>query len=388
MKLQINAGVFQNMVARAVKGSGSDKNFYITQLMAIELKDNTLTLTTTDGNNYLYVKEEKIAGDDFYAVVPVERFSKLVAKFTCDEITLSIPEAKSGELDRLDIKGNGRYSIELPYDEEGELIEFPDPMSDDDGEVWSDSQVKLSILKKIHSITKSSVMTGDLDSHYRGYYVGDKVVATDTFKVCSVNVPLLENPCLVSPTMMDLIDVMNDEEVEIRTNNEYIVVDSKHTTIFGPVWNGIENYPIDAITSLLDEPYDSSCKVNKTQLIQVLERMALFVDTYDKNSVYLTFTKNGLDVSSKKDKGSELIPYIESTNFKDYTCCADIGLFTSQVKAYPDEAIEIMYGKMPYLIEDEDGASINFGNVKFIGDKVKQIVALADDERVSVEDLD
>ena len=131
----------------------------------------------------------------------------------------------------------------------------------------------------------------------------------------------------------------------------------------------ILDYKIDAISGLLDEKFSSSCKIEKSPLLQMLDRLSLFVETFDKNGVYLTFTKDGLLVSSKKDRGEELIPYKESTDFKDFTCCADIDLLRTQVKAYPSEVLELLYGKE--------------NSLKFIVGNVRQIVALSDDDRVA-----
>ena len=104
----------------------------------------------------------------------------------------------------------------------------------------------------------------------------------------------------------------------------------------------------------------------------MLDRIALFVDVFDKNSVYLTFTKEGLEVASKQDSGAELIPYKESSKFKAFTCCLDIELFKTQVKASPSDIIEILYGKD--------------NSIKFVQDNVKQILALADDDRLGEEE--
>jgi hypothetical protein len=107
--------------------------------------------------------------------------------------------------------------------------------------------------------------------------------------------------------------------------------------------------------------------VEKSELLRMLDRISLFVDVFDKNSVYLTFTKEGLEVSSKRDSGAEVIPYKESTKFKPYTCCLDIELFKTQVKANPADIVEILYGKD--------------NSIKFVNGNVKQVLALADDDR-------
>ena len=371
MKFTINTAQFQNMVAKAVKGASMNNDLFITQLISISLKDNTLTLTTTDNNNYLYVKANKVAGDDFSVVVGVDKFSKLIAKLTCENVTLEVPDSEDGELDKLIIKGNGKYIIELPYDENGELIEFSDPLDASNDKFWSSGTTQLSTIKHILATAKASLLVNKNDSCYANYYVGNRVVATDTYKICGVDIKIFDTPKLISPELMDLIDVMSTENIDIRYSDDVVIFDGADVVVYGVVEEGIENYPIDAISGLLDEEFPSSCKIDKSALIQMLERLTLFVDEFDKNSVYLTFTKEGLMVSSKQDSGSETIPYSDSKNFKDYTCCLDIDLFKTQVKAYQDEAIEMLYGKE--------------NSLKFVGGNTKQILALADDDRETEE---
>lgn len=371
MKLTINTATFQNMVAKAVKGAGMNNDLFITQLMSISLSDNRLTLTTTDNNNYLYIRQDKVAGDDFNVVVAVDKFSKLISKLTCQEVTLEVSEGKEGELDKLTVKGNGKYVLELPYDENGELIEFADPLSGTTDDFYSSGEIQLSTVRHILNTAKAALLVGKDDMCYSDYYCGDRVVATDTYKICGIDVKIFDEPKLISPQLMDLLDVMSSENITIRYKDDVVIFETSEVDIYGVVDEGIETYQIDAISGLIDEQFPSSCKIEKAPLLQMLDRLSLFVDTFDKNSVYLTFTRDGLMVSSKQDSGSEIIPYKESTDFTDYTCCLDIDLFKTQVKAYQDDVIELLYGK-------ENSIKLTCGNTK-------QIIALADDDRVSAE---
>ena len=369
MKFTMNTASLQNMVSKAVKGAGMNSDLFITQCMSISLQDNLLTLVTTDNNNYLYVKQDKVAGDDFSVVVTVDKFSKLISKLTCQEVTLEIPEAKQGELDKLVVKGNGRYVLELPYDENGELIEMRDPLADTTDEFWNSGEVQLTTIKHILNTAKAALMTGKDDLCYSDYYVGDRVVTTDTYKICGIDVKIFDEPKLISPQLMDLLDVVTSENIDLRYKDDVVIFETGDVTIFGVVDEGLEDYKIDAISGLIDEQFPSSCKIEKLPLMQMLDRLSLFVDVFDKNSVYLTFTKDGLMVSSKQDRGSEIIPYKESENFVDYTCCLDIDLFKTQVKAYQEDVIEMLYGKE--------------NSIKLVSGNTKQIIALADDDRIS-----
>ena len=88
MKMTITTSTMQNLVSKAMKGASNNKMIPLTGLMAIQLKDHLLTLITTDATNYLYVREDKVEGDDFYVVTQAEMFSKLIARLTCEKVSL------------------------------------------------------------------------------------------------------------------------------------------------------------------------------------------------------------------------------------------------------------------------------------------------------------
>ena len=361
MKLTLSTQKLKELVSRSIKGVGNNKLIPITSLMAIELKNSVLTLITTDSTNFLYVREEKIAGDDFYVVVDASQFSKLISKMTCDSVTLSIKEG----VWTLDIRGNGNYRLELPLDEDGHPIIYPDPYArltdvQDCGFIN-----KTTVRVILDSIKPSLAVTLD-NPCYTGYYVGERVVATDACKIADLNVEILENPTLISSEMMDLLSVMYAERIKVDRSGDDIIFSTPDCIVIGKILDGFDEFAIDAITNLLDTEYNSYCKVPKSKLLQLLDRLALFVGPYDKNAVNLTFTDRGLQVSSLATSGIELVEYLASENFKDFTCSIDINMLIQEVKAIKNDVIELYYG--------DDNA------IKLVDGNITLIVALLEDE--------
>jgi DNA polymerase III sliding clamp (beta) subunit (PCNA family) len=360
MKLTINTATLQGLVARAMKGASCNKMIPLTGLMAIELKDHTLTLTTTDATNYLYVRENKVDGDDFYVVVQADIFSKLIARLTCENVSLALKNSS------LTVTGNGEYSIELPLDEEGELIKYPNPLSNFvKGEP---TQINLSTIKLILSTAKVSLATTLDVPCYTGYFVGHKIIATDTCQICGIDIKLFDQPVLISAEMMNLLDVMSSEKIDVYTGGDTMMFSTQDCIVYGKTMDCLSDFQIDAIDSLLGENFDSACRLSKSALLQLLDRLSLFVGVYDKNGIYLTFTRDGLMITSKQANSSEVIKYIESDNFKDFTCCVDIEMFRSLIKANTGDSIEMQYG--------EDNA------IKLTDGNVTQILALLEDDRI------
>lgn len=361
MQIKLNTLKLKEMVSKAVKGASLNKMIPLTELMSIKAVDNTLILVTTDATNYLYIKDENLECEDFEVVVKVDVFSKLISKMTCETVTLDI------DSDKLTVIGNGKYSIELPLDENGALIKYPDPLAEfDTSPELPCTEINLSTIKLILSTNRAALATTLEVPCYTGYYIGDKIVTTDTYKICATKIPIFENPVLLNPEMMNLLDVMTAEKVKCTWQDNKIVFTTPDCVVYGTVLAGIEDFAIDAISQLVDESFDSCCKVSKNELLNVLDRLSLFVDDYDRNEITLTFTENGIMCMNKQESGTELIKYLDSQNFKDYTCTVDIVMLMSQVKAQQADSVEIWYGK-PNAVKMVDG-------------NVVQIVALSEGE--------
>ena len=359
MKLSMKTVVLQEMVGKAIKGASQNKLIPLTSLMAIQLKDRQLTIITTDASNYLYIIHDEVDGDDFYVVVQAEQFAKLISKLTSENVTLSLDKAV------LDIKANGNYKLELPLDENGELIQYPDPVAEAqlNGEVVN---INLATVKTILNANKASLAVTMEEPAYTGYYVGDKVVTSDFVKICGLNAKLFDEPVLISPEMMNLLDVMTEEKIGAYVEDDIIEFITKDCIVYGHKMEGIEDFAIDAITKLLDEEFESSCEINKTAMLALLDRISLFVGVNDKKAITLTFTEEGIDISSKQSNGAETIKYIKSNNFKPYTCSIDITMLVQQIKANTSENLVLQYG--------------NAQSVKFVDGSVTQVLALQNED--------
>lgn len=361
MNLKVKTIVLQEMVSKAIKGASNNKMIPITSLMALELKDGKLTITTTDATNTLKVSRKDIEGEEFYVVVPVDIFSKLVAKTTAETITLSLNE------NILAIKGNGTYSLELPLDEEGRLIKFPAYQFDENAEK---SIINLSTIKQLLTTNKAALADTMEIPCLTGYYCGkEEVISTDTFKVCGNKIELFSNPVLIPAELMDLLAVIEEEKITVQQSNGKILFTTNGVVVYGAELEGIEDYPVEAIHTYLETDFASRCVLPKIAFLNVLDRLSLFVASYDKNGLYMTFTKEGVIISSKRSNGSELIKYQTSENFQPFTCCIDIDLLKSQISAQNEEVINLWYGH-------EKAIKMTCGNIT-------QIVALLEDERTA-----
>ena len=361
MSLNIKTTKLHEMLTRAVKGVGNNKMIPITSLLAIELKKNVLTLMTTDGTNYLNIIEHNVDGDDFYIVVEADTISKLIARMTCENVSLDIKE------NSLEVVGNGTYKIDIPLNENGEHIVFPSGKRKDKKKGKS-YKVKNSTIQTILTSVKPSLAVTLEEPCYTGYYVGDSVVGTDSIKLASYNEKLFDSAVLVRPETMELLAVITDDEFTVKIVDSSIECISSNCEIYTTAMEGIEDYSIDAINDLIQVEMPNTIKLSKNEVLQALDRIVLFVGAYDKNIVNVTFADRAMVVESKATNGVESITAVSDDEIGEFSCALDVFMFQQQVKALTSDTFELQYG-------DEKAIKI-----KDTGADIIQILALASEE--------
>lgn len=365
MSLTISTEDLQEMVGKAIKCVSNNKLIPLTSLMNIKVKDNTLTLTTTDATNYFYVFKNNVVSEDFEISVVADTFTKLIQKTTSKDIILDIADGC------LKVKGNGNYNIELPLDENSNIIKFPTKF--DRSEFTNIlGTIKKTTIDTILATNKASLAIDITLPSLTCYYCNGKVVTSDSYKICSTDIKVFDKPLLITSQLMEILGTVSTEDISVVSSDSALLFSTGFETIYSPITEGIDTFPIDAITNLVDQEFVSKCTVSKQAVLDVIDRLSLFVSPYDKKGIYLTFTKDGIMFSSKKSSGTELVAYISSENFKDYTCCIDIEMLKSQILTQDSDQLEMYYGS--------DIA------VKFVNKTVTEIVALSEDDRNGVEE--
>lgn len=359
MNLTIKTTKLQEMIARAIKGASNNKMIPLTSLIAIESANGKLTLTTTDATNTLKVSTP-LEAEDFYVALQADIFSKLIAKTTTENVSLTLKE--SG----LEIKGNGVYNIDLPLDEEGALIRFP--------EYTFDSKTKKipldkATIRSILSANRAALATTMEVPVLTGYYFGEQVITTDSFRVCSNQIKLFPSDLLLPSAMIDLLEIFEEEKINVQISGKKLLFSTPEMTLYGTEFPGIEDFPYEAIKAYLGTEFERSCRVSRSKFLEILDRLTLFVSEYDQNGIYLTFTKDGIWIKSKKSNGVEQLPYAAPIEEgEDFACFIDIELLRSQIMAQGADVIDLWYGYDKAL--------------KLSSGSITQVIALLEDEGV------
>ena len=346
--LKIKTTKLQEMLARAVQGASEQKLLPLTNLLAIELKDNKLTLTTTDKVNYLYTIDD-VEGDDFYVCIGVDKFPKLIARFTCEDVTLDLKDRF------LEVVGNGTYQIDIQLDENGEMLRFPNPLAevenaDKIGEVAL-TTIK-NILDNIRPALAPSDNNNDNNVQFQRYFIGnvagkDEVIATDRNKISALKTSIItDNKArLISPETMNLLNTFIDETIDIYGADRKLVFKTAHAILHSVLPTGVELFNAEAIANYLDKDYKSSCKISKVAILQVLERISLFVESLDNGVILLSFNDKELTISSRKNDGLEVIPYLECKNAEAFSGIVLLDRLRTQIKSQTGDSIDIFFGE-------------------------------------------
>lgn len=338
MKFTIKTEQLQEMVSKVNHCASNNKLIPITSLMSIKVADNKLTLTTTDATNYFYVNaKDDVECADFEVSVIADTFTKLIQKTTSETTTILL------ENNILEVTGNGTYKLELPLDED-KPIKFANKLPDKFVEGSNCQVIKKSSIDKLLNYNKPALAVDVTIPAMCSYYCGETVRTTDSLKACQTGIKLFDKELLVTPQVMELLGILSDEDICVMCTDDFTLYYTEYDVIYAPIAPGIEQFPTAGFEGLLGLDFPSTCKVNRNEVLELLDRLSLFVSNYDKKAITLTFTNEGIMFSSKKSNGVELVPYVESNDFKPYTCAIDIEFLKAQIGVQEGDTIELSYG--------------------------------------------
>lgn len=349
MEIKLKTSILQDLVNKSVKGMGTNKMLPITEMIGININGPKISLLSTDGSNKVEVMGT-IEGntESIQAAVAGKTFANLIQKTTTENVTLIFEDNK------LTVKGNGTYTFPLSIDEDDDLVK----MSSIDVEGLDTKEVLSKDLKQSYDINKESVaLTMETPAYTGFYYDKDGAITTNSLKVSYIKNSLFNNPVLLFKSFAALFELFEEETVKIAENNSAVFVITPSLVIKGQKKTEVLEFPVDQIKTLLDTSISHQARVNKQSLLNLLERVALFITPYDKNNIRIDFTKDGMRVWTIDGNSNELLPYIDSTDQVEQTIKVDITSFKALISSNPDEELLIHYGH-PDIIKMSFGLTV------------------------------
>jgi len=325
------------LVSYAIRGAGFNKLLELSTMMGIRVDGGDLYLNTTDGTNYLSVSDKCVA-DDMDITVNAELFSKLISKINSDTVDLEVVN------NTLVVTGNGKYTLELIPDENGDLLSFPDKFPDDTTEI---GKISASDLVVINSAVRVS-LSPSTGSVYSSYFFGNVVASTDGAMMSTFNRAVFETPYLINKAFVDLMGI-GATDVTLSTWEDVFVADTSidencsiHICTIIP--NNVKDFKIDVVTEFTSLEVSSFCRFKRAQMLELLDRLSLFVSKFDDGAIELHFTDKYIEVSSIASNGIECVDYTESRNTINHKIKINIDRLKNQLKAYSSDVVDLYYG--------------------------------------------
>ena len=337
--MKIKTKILKEMINKSIKGAGMNKMLPLTGYLGIELKDNLLTLITTDGNNYLRVLNKvEVDGvnDNFYTVVKVDIFSKLINKTTKEYIELINTD------NFLNLKGNGIYKLEIPISEDGNIIKYPNHI--DKFTNIEAKKINIKLLQKLLDSAKNSIAIPLVNPCLTGYYIGNKIITTDTQKICYINQNIIDTDLLISSDLASLINLLDEQEANIYIIDNNIMIETNNIIITSKELEGKDVFPMEPINLLVNTTYENRIKLNKNELLDILDRMSLFAVEEYKKSISFEINNNEVKIISQESKAEEIITILDSTNIINFKFLINIDMLKDQLLSIVSDKVDLYYG--------------------------------------------
>lgn len=349
MQITIKTEELKSAVNKVVKGLGNNKLLPITEMIGLNFVGKNLFLVSTDGSTKVQVKLElSDAVEDMSFVVNGKNFSQLILKTTTENITFNV------ESEKLVVKGNGNYTFSFPTDEDGNLIVLS---TIDVSKYTKTEDVSAKDVLSSYEINKSSVAETMETPEYTGFYFDEEgALSTNSLKISYVSKKAFDSKLLLQGKFLSLFALFTEDAVKTYQSNSEIVAETNNITIQGYKMTEVTEFPINEIKPFLENDLPHKVRLNKKSLLNLLDRISVFVTPFDKNSIKIDFTKNGLKVWTLDNVNNELIPYTDSENIEESSIKVDVVNFKNLVGSNPEEELVIMYGN-PSAIK------MTFGNV-------------------------
>jgi DNA polymerase III sliding clamp (beta) subunit (PCNA family) len=255
-------------------------------------------LTATDGVNFLTVStliaEEEVFGP---IVVQADSFIKLPGKTTKQSMKLTVLP------DSLEVIGNGKYRVPIINPEDFPKVSFESART-------LVNDVSSDVMKKMFSPNKTAVATDMTYPMLTGYLVNKGVVTTDKIRMVLNVEPAFvsEEKVLLSQRFVELLNGFTTNITLDVSKEGNLRATSADKTLIGPQLAGLPSYP--NLDSFMDLDPKGKYSLDRTELLSVLDRVMLFVDTATNYGVRLSYTEGfELTVSDLRGNSEEKIAF-------------------------------------------------------------------------------
>lgn len=348
--IKIKTDVLKTMLSKAIKVCSFNKMLPLTELMEVSIQNKILSIRTTDNVTNLFLQKElEEDNEDMRVVVDATLLTSLINKTTTEFVELVLGDSS------LTVIANGVYNLDLRVDESNEIIKFPEmKTSTKEGKEFDFKQLVTKI-----GICKSAVPDNMDAIELNNYYLKDNVVATNAFKVTSIpNVDELKaEEMLISKDLGKVLIEMDLGKAKYSLEDNLLTITGEGFVLTSKVNQDLDKYPLEGIDMMLKEKFNHSVVVDRRKILDLLDRLSLFVAEYENNSINLTFAKDKLNITNAKKTSDENISYVKAPegDLVEFNCIINILHMKEQLEALPSKEITIYFGGSDRAIKVVDG---------------------------------
>lgn len=346
----------------------------VTETLELIADGDTLTVGVTNREYFAEVKLKLEDVNDFRATVNATLFLKLISQITTDTIELSVVD------NTLVVKGNGTYKLPLIFDGE-ELLTLPKIEIDN---MTAQFPISADTLNSILQYNSKELTKGTISKPVQKlYYVDEFGAITFTNGAC-VNSFALNQPIkvLFNNRLVKLFklfkegdvkftlgyDTISDEIIQTKVKFETPTVAitailSCDNTLLGSV-------PVTAIRGRANADYPHSVSLNKSALIQTINRLTLFntTDAFTKPYGTFEFKKDEVVVYDYNKENCESIYYDNdvSSLMESYTAIFNLNDLKTTLETCTEPYLCMSFG-------DGSAMVISRGSVKNVIPEIKLV---------------
>lgn len=308
----------------------------ITRYWHIESVEDEVYFTAYDGSNFIRVAVPGKGEID--VMVKSEQFGKLINKTTSEFVKL-VPGNES-----LKLIGNGEYQIEIVQEDES-YPSFDEYLTEDLTEENA-LLINTKLFYSVANINDSAVSKSGADGIFTGYLIdNDKAITTDIIRVCINPIESFEKKILIPASLMNVLASLSDEKMYMwLLEDDSVYISTSTVEVYGKLMEGIEDY-ID-VTQLDEQEFEGSVALPTLAIHDILERLTLFMNTFDKGTVIFKFSKSSLTIQTTTNS-YEKVKYAAGTNKPnpvEFECRLNSLLLRDIISTVSEDHFEIEYG--------------------------------------------
>lgn len=284
----IKTDEFKNVCSTILSAIDSNEISTLTETLELKTENKVLKMSVTNGEYFITIDFPLSSDESFHAAVNANLFLKLVAAVTSESIELNIRD------NFVLIKANGTYKLPMineMIDANGRVMGLPE-ISISNPTV--NMKISGAILESILNYNSKELLRGSVSRPVQKmFYVDETGCITFTSGAC-INNFTLEKPVkvLFNARLVKLFKLFKNDMVDftlgydtiseeiVQTKASFKTAQITLTAVTGCNDELLNTVPVNAIRGRATASYPNNIVLNKTELLDAVNRLLLFSAGY------------------------------------------------------------------------------------------------------------